>query len=125
MKKTLLALLILAPAIALAEKTAPNPADYTIAVHIQASRIGLDCGDVTGGSSVCVWEQHLKVTIDGKTYELNSIHVLKNVFVLHVGDYKAKVLKEDTSKSYEYQRSYELLYPDGQTEDFQVMGESE
>ncbi len=125
MKKGLFALLILAPVLALAEKPAPNPADYAVAVHLQASRIALDCGDVTGGSSVCTWEHHLKVTIDGKKYELTSIHRLKSVFVLHVGDYKAKVLKEDTSKSYGYQRSYELLYPDGQTEDFQVMGESE
>ncbi len=90
-----------------------------------AWHIAFDCSDVTGGSSVCFWEHHLNATIDGKKYELTSIHPLKNVFVLRVGDYKAKVLKEDTSKSYEYQRSYELLYPDGQTEDFQVMGESE
>jgi len=125
MKNFLIALLLIAPALAVADKPTPNPADYTVAMHVQASRITLDCGEVTGGSSVCIWEHHLNVTIDGKRYELNSIHPLKTVLVLHVGDYKAKVVKEDTSKSYGFQRSYELLYPDGQTEDFQVIGELE
>jgi hypothetical protein len=125
MKNVLIALLLFAPAFALAEKPTSNPADYAVVVHVQASHIASNCSDVTGGSSVCFWEHHLNVTIDAKKYELTSIRALKAVFALHVGDYKAKVLKEDTSKDYEYQRSYELLYPDGQTEDFQVMGESE
>jgi hypothetical protein len=115
--------LLLAPALAWAEKPAPNPADYTIAVHVQFSRLTLNCGDVTNGSSICRWMQHLTVLIDGKKYELDG--AIKSVDLLRVGDYKAKVLKEETKRAYEYSRTYEFLFPDGSTRDYYVAGESE
>jgi hypothetical protein len=125
MKKVLLMVLLFLPALGWAEKPATNPADFTVAVHVQSSRIEADCSDVTNGTSVCFWNQHLKVTIDGKKYELVGNRAKKIWYVLRLGDYKAKVLKEDTSRNYEYQRSYEFLFSDGATGDFQVMGESE
>ena len=125
MKKVFLMVLLFLPVLGRAEKPAPNPADYTVAVHVQASHIALDSSDVTGGSSVCVWNQHLNATLDGKKFDLVGNRATKSVFVLRVGDYKAKVLKEDTSRSYEYQRSYEFLFADGTTGDFQVTGELE
>ena len=123
--KDLLALLLLAPAIALAEKPTTNPADFTVAVHVQSSHIRYQCSDVTNGSSFCLWNQELSVTIAGKKYELTTVRGSRNPAIIHAGDYKAKVLKEDTSKSDEYQRSYELMFPDGQVADFQVTGEPE
>lgn len=125
MKKSLLVLILLLPSFALAEKPAPNPADYTVAVHVQTSSIASDCSDVTNGTSICSWNQHLTVTIDGKKYELVGNRAKKILYVLRSGDYKARVLKEDTSRNYEYERSYEFLFADGTTGTFQVMGESE
>jgi len=122
MKNVLFAVLLLIPALVFAEKTRPNPADYTVAVHVQSSRLVLFCGDVTGGSSVCTWEQHLSVIIDGKKFEIQP-EAAKNL--LRVGDYKAKIVKEDTPNAYEYQRVYELLFPDGQTRQYSVVGEME
>jgi hypothetical protein len=124
-KKSLLVLILLLPSFALAEKSAPNPGDYTVAVHVQTSSVAVDCSNVTNGDSVCFWNQHLKVTIDGKEYELVGNRAKKTLYVLRSGDYKAKILKEDTSRNYEYERSYEFLFADGTTGDFQVMGESE
>ncbi len=125
MNKVILMVLLCLPALGRAEELAPNPADYTIAVHVQSSRIAADCSDVTNGTSVCFWNQHLNVTIDGKKYEPVGNRAKKNVYVLQLGDYKAKVVKEDTSRCFEYSRSYEFLFADGTTGDFQVTGELE
>jgi hypothetical protein len=123
MKKVLFALLFLTPALAWAEKPAPKPADYTISVHVQASRLTTDCGDVTGGSSICWWLQRLTVLIDGKKYELDSN--IKTADLLRVGDYKAKLLKEETKRPYEYMRNYEFLFSDGTTRVYSLAGETE
>jgi hypothetical protein len=122
MKNVFLAILLLIPTLVCAEKTKPNPSAYTVAVHVQSSRLVLSCGDVTGGSSVCSWEQHLNVIIDGKKFEIQP-GTAKNL--LRVGDYKAKIVKDDTPNAYEYQRVYELLFPDGQTRQYSVVGEME
>jgi hypothetical protein len=122
MKKALFAILFLIPTMVCAEKAKPNPSDYTVAVHVQSSRLVLFCGDVTGGSSVCSWEQHLSVIIDGKKFEIQP-QVAKNL--LRVGDYKAKIVKDETPNAYEYFRVYELLFPDGQTRQYSVVGEME
>ena len=57
--------------------------------------------------------------------------VANTEYLLRLGDYKAKLLPDDSSISpnppadYEYQRKYEFLLPDGKTRKFLVMGESE
>lgn len=123
MKKVLLVILFLIPVIAWAEKPNVNPADYTISVHVQSSKLEPDCSDVTGGSSICVWTQRLNVLIDGKKYEL--LGGPKRPELLHIGDYKAKIHKEDTTKPFEYSRSYDFLFSDGSTGTYSVVGESE
>lgn len=129
MKKILIALFLMMPLMAWAEK--PNPADYTLNVHVQSSRLVLDCGVINGGS-VCGWDQYLTVLINGRKYELEGpttskkIHLLPNpAVVLHTGDYKAKVLKASNDKTYEYSMSYEFLFPDGDTRTYIVVAESE
>jgi hypothetical protein len=54
-KKAMFVLFLALPSFVLAEKPKPDPADYTIAVHVQTSRIASDCSDVTGGTSICFW----------------------------------------------------------------------
>jgi hypothetical protein len=120
MKIALFAIFLLAPVLALADK--PNPADYTIAVHVQSSRFVDQCSSDDKGS-MCFMILSLSVLIDGKKVELDDQSPSKEVIV--PGDYKARILKEDTSHSYEYSRTYELLFPDGATRKYNVVGESE
>ncbi len=133
MKKVLIAILMLTPALSwAATKPAPNPADYTVTVHVQSSQLTIGCfgppSDCSAGHQV----QHLAVVVDGKKYELES--EFEN-YLLRVGDYKARIYaaptnrpgfeKNDTPNAYEYRRNYEFLFPDGQTRVYMVMGESE
>jgi hypothetical protein len=122
MKKALLTILLLAPVLAWGgkPKQAPNPADYTIAVHVQSSRLDkFDQGE--GHNSVSL--QHLTVLIDGKKYELTDTQWRNDL--LRVGDYKAKIVKDETDRAYEYQRTYEFLMSDGETRQYTVVSESE
>jgi hypothetical protein len=67
----------------------------------------------------------LKVEIDGKTYDLGSETLKWYAGVLRTGSYKARMLKQDAKRSYEYNRTYELLFPDGRTRKYQVTAEYE
>jgi hypothetical protein len=126
MKKSLFMLLVvvlMAASTCWAEKPAANPAEYTVAIHVQSSRLTPACSDVTNGNSYCRWMQHLTALINGKKCELDSIIVPPDL--LRVGDYKAKMLKEETKHPYEYLRTYELLFSDGTVRDYYVSNESE
>ncbi len=61
--------------------------------------------------------------VDGKKYVLEDEHQRKNV--LRIGDYKAKIAREDTSRAYEDSREYEFLLPDGEKRKFFVIGGTE
>jgi hypothetical protein len=114
MKKVLIAILLLAPALACAEKkTAPNPAEYTITVHVQSSVL-IHRFEVPS--------QHLKVIIGGKHYELEAI---TSPEVLPVGDYAARLSQDKIAPNHEYSRQYEFLFADGSTRKYAVVGESE
>jgi hypothetical protein len=125
LKNGLLFALFLIPALAWPEKPKANPAEFTIDLHVQSSRMTQQCTDVTQGNSLCIQIQELSVTVAGKKIELRGDTMTRNPYVLHVGDYKAKVLKEDTSLSYGVRRTYQLLFPDGQTAEYLVTGELE
>lgn len=92
-------------------------------VHVPSSKLESDCSDVTGGLSICIWIQRLNVSIDAKKYEL--LRGPRKPELLHLGDYKAKVHKEDMTKSFEYSRSYDFIFSDGSTSRYMVVGESE
>jgi hypothetical protein len=121
MKKVMLALLLLAPSLACAEKTPPNPADYTINVHVNSSRLVY----IGSGISNTQVLEDLMVLINGKTYELTNAARLNSV--LRLGDYQAKTVtvKGQTQKSYEDGTVYQFLLPDGSTRNFYVAGEFE
>jgi hypothetical protein len=66
--------------------------------------------------------QGLNVVIDGKKFQLfNSF----NGGLLALGDYKAKLIKDDRKTPYESDRAYEFLFPDKKTRKFFVSGQSE
>ncbi len=85
---------------------------------MQSSQLILNCG---GG--LCNSAQQLAVLIDGKKYELLASGIQMDL--LRVGDYNAKIVKDETARSYEYARTYEFLFADGKTRQYQVVGESE
>jgi hypothetical protein len=87
----------------------PNPADYTINVHVSRSR---NRGDT----------QRLDVIISGKKYELQRPFYQA---VLALGDYKAKVVQDQHKEAYDSVEEYEFLFPDQKTGSFRMVGESE
>jgi hypothetical protein len=91
----------------------PKPADYTTTIHVSATRIAIAARAV----------QELDVTIDGRKYELASELSLNQLLTL--GDYKAKLVKDDHRSTYDSYQVYEFLFPDGKTRKFDVVGQVE
>lgn len=87
-----------------------HAADHTVNVHVSASSI-----DRTG-------HQVLDVVIDAKKYELRS--ELSIGHLLALGDYKAKVVKNDHPTAYDFSQVYEFIFPD-KTRPYMVVGQTE
>jgi hypothetical protein len=66
--------------------------------------------------------QQLSVIIAEKHYELEAN---TNTKVLPVGDYMARISYDKIDPNQEYVRVYELLFADGTTRRYTVVGESE
>jgi hypothetical protein len=98
---------------------APSPDDYPIDVHVVSSYFVTVPGH--GGS---VGEsQKLSVLIGGKKYELTAI--ASRAGLLSLGDYKAKLIRDEHKTTYQSNQEYELLFPDKTTKKFYVTGQSE
>jgi hypothetical protein len=93
--------------------TEPNPADYTITVHVSACHLSF--------VSVTTF-QDLDVVINGKTYELQAT---SSDGVLTPGDYKAKLVQDLHKTAYESSQTYEFLFPDMKVRKFSVIGQTE
>lgn|ERR1035438_274809 len=92
----------------------PNPAEYIVTVHVSKSRMVPEAG---------ARFQRLDVIIDGKKYELESETAI-NV-LLSLGDYKAKIVRDDHKVPYDSNKIYEFLFPDQKTRKFSVVGQTE
>jgi hypothetical protein len=88
---------------------APNPAEYTVNVHVSSSSM-----DPHGN-------QLLEVVIGGKKYELQSELAIGRL--LDLGDYKAKLVTNHKTP-YESFQVYEFLFPD-RTRQYKVVGQTE
>ena len=108
MRAALVAVLLLA---ALAPAT-PAPEVYSTDVHVFSSYF-----------PPCQAPQHLTAIIDGKKYELYAPDSVS--FLLALGDYKAKLVKDEHKTSYESVQVYEFLFPDKKTREFKVVGQNE
>ena len=95
--------------------TPPKEAQYTINVHVVASRSVLH-------AEHCPRYQYLNVTIDGKNYELES--VLGVWGILAIGDYKAR-LENDHHSDHDSEKLYEFQFPDGKTREYLLVGITE
>jgi hypothetical protein len=112
MKKMALVVLLLFSALAWAGAE-PNPADYTINVHVSSAR-------VNGRGLI-----RLKVVLDGKKYELEGIDAESSLLV--PGDYKAKTiaLKVKDVHTYDVYGAYEFLFSDKKTRRYGLVGITE
>lgn len=94
-----------------------------INIHVSESRIGTDCG-VSSGNSSCKSVHELSALIDGAKYELESkTRTPKGIVAL--GDNKAKLVKDQQKPTHEFNRTYQLMFPDGSTRQFVVTGQVE
>jgi hypothetical protein len=90
-----------------------SAADYTINVHVSRTRAVFEGGHF----------QKLDVVIDGKRYELRSERISEALLAL--GDYKAKIVKDEHRTNYDSILLYEFLLPDNKTRRFKVVGQWE
>lgn len=98
-------------------------AGYTIPVHVLESHIGLSC-NTTKGTSSCKSTQVLTAQVEGKKFELESETFFSKGLVA-LGDYQAKLGDHKEKPTGEFTRSYDLMFPDGSTRTFNVIGQTE
>jgi len=118
--RILFTVFLITPSLALAAKT--DPAEYNVAIHVQSSHLVYECFSDTKGAT-CAFTPRLNVLIGGKKYELEAEKSRNDL--IRVGDYKAKIVKDDSTTSYEYWRTYEFQFVDGTTRKYDVVGESQ
>jgi len=114
MKKVLLLAVLLLPTL---YARAQNTSGYAVIVHVSASSTVL-VPHPTGPSL----QQELKVTIDGKKYDLSAP---SDGSLLALGDYKAKLVQDNHKTRYESFQIYEFQFPDKKTVRFTVIGQRE
>lgn len=113
MKKLALVVLLFS---AFAWAADPDPAAYTVNVHVSSSRMVIEFDSIAH-------RQKLSVVIDGKKYELES-DVAVNM-LLALGDYKARLVEDDHKNAYDSFQIYEFLFPDKKARKFWVVGITE
>jgi len=101
-----------------------NSAGYNVTIHVTQTRVAVGFGDGTLGASSLRIEQRLTAKVGGSTYELTSDTALPKG-VVALGDYKAKLVKDETKPTNEFMKTYDLMFPDGSTRKFQVTGQME
>ena len=117
MKKLVLALLLLPTTLLYAAKPQPNPADYTITVHVVFSRSA-----EFFASGVYYPYQQLQTVINGQQVELQTT----NTGLLALNDYKARIIHTagvpKNPNASDIYLTYEFLLPDGTTRAYVVTG---
>ena len=110
MKNTLFALLLLLPGVPMFGATKPNPADFTLKVHV------VSVGQELFYNGTYVIYQRLEVVLDNQQLQLQSG---PNAFgLLPLGDYPAQIDPRVSAPKYDSVdvfRGYVLLMPDGST----------
>jgi hypothetical protein len=94
------------------ESHRPDLLEYPLTVHVTHARVA---GAGTAGVL------HLDTVIDGTKVELEA----NAAALLHVGDYRGRVVAADEKKSGWFSKSYELLFSDGTHVVFAEVAESE
>lgn len=109
--KTLVAVLFLVVSSAFARVAdTPNPADFTMKVHISASHLKTECAQ-----GVCRNVLYADSTLNGKKLQLsgNAVEVKKTLMLIAPGDYPAKLIRDvHNSDDSLLNQEYDLLLPD-------------
>lgn len=111
--------LVVAPMLALAADSKADPSQYPVTVHVSAAASA-------SPSNYAV--EILTVTIDGKHYQLAGTGFSGKICcsgLIDIGDYHAKLTKNQRKTGYESMQQYEILFPDGSTRRFDVIAQSE
>ena len=100
---------------------AADPADYPLSLHISAS---------TYGSPANPLFELVTATVGGKHYQLQGPTSSAKIFthgngLINPGDYRAKLSMDEHKTSYESLQQFEILFPDGTTRKFTVIGQWE
>jgi hypothetical protein len=107
------AALFVLPLLAMLAPAAPAPDEYSINVHVTSSY------SLAGG-------QGLDVVINSKKYQLSGFSgATRPGLLLALGDYKAKLVKDEHQTAYDSYQEYEFLFPDKKTRKFGLAGQSE
>ncbi len=104
-----------------AAEAKPDPSQYTLVLHVSASRYGEGISVSAIGPDI--GSEILTATVGNRHYQLRgyaSGHALTNP-----GDYHARLTKDEHKTSYESLQEFEILFPDGTTRRFQVTAQSE
>ena len=101
-----------------AEKWKPNPADYTVKVHVSTSRYEREVYNAL--------YQILEVMIDGRHYDLygptsSARAYLSGNGLLNPGDYMAMLITDVHKTPFESLQMYEVLLPDNTVRRFGVI----
>ncbi|MGA3131575.1 MAG: hypothetical protein ABSD59_12285 [Terracidiphilus sp.] len=119
MKRSIL-VAIFAAAFAVAACTpaalAGDEKDFPIKVHVSSSEVKAVYGGVN---------QYIAVLIDGKKYEWAPTSKFGVGYPIHPGDYQARLVKDEAKGNGQFDREYEILFADGKTTKYQVVGEFE
>ncbi len=98
---------------------APNPDEYLINVHVISSYFVASPGMFEKSVTV----QKLNVLIDGKKYELTALASKSGLLAL--GDYKARLVRDEHKTAYESYVAYEFSFTDKNVRKFFVTGQTE
>jgi hypothetical protein len=101
----------------------PNPADFTIKVHISASHFETECV-----SGICRDLLHADTILNGKKIMLQGVAVIYkgSIMLLAPGDYPAKLTKNSQNpNSAWFSQAYDILLPDGTAWHCAISGISE
>lgn len=118
MKTLALTMLLLTPATLFAASNKPNPADYTVTVHVVSSQY------VLSGIGSYGYQQ-IDAIIDGQQVTLADF---AKRGVLLPNDYKAKAITSPggfipkDQNGFDIFRVYDLLMPDGSSREYDVVG---
>jgi hypothetical protein len=95
----------------------------TFDLRVVSAYLEDECSEVDQGNSICRQALHLRVEDSQHSLELVSSRGKTPFTLLALGVYKARLVKDEHSKPFLSSRVYELLYPDGSAERFDVVGE--
>lgn len=93
----------------------PNPADYSVKIHISATHIRISCF-YNGNVEICPSALFADAILNGKKIELSgdSVKDKKATALIIPGDYQAKLTRDNHSTNDAlFMQEYDLLLTDG------------